>query len=101
MEQVNIYQNLDNQIGLIEKDFKETISRLKSVDDHIALQLKKVKKIIRTMPKSANWMEKLSMVIDILGEVNRIIEKMEEVEGAVIPSSSISIEDFEESLYYD
>jgi hypothetical protein len=101
MEQVNIYQNLNDQIGLIEKDFKETVSRLKGVDSYIVSRLKRAKKIIKTMPKAANWMEKLSTVIDILGEINRVIEKMEEVEGVVVPITAVPIEDFEESLCND
>jgi len=94
-------QNLNLQISQIERDFKETISRLKGVDEYIASRLKRAKRLIGTMPNNPDWIEKLYIVIDILEEVNRIIEKMGEVEGILMPVDVVSIETLEKDSYYD
>lgn len=94
----DIYHNLSIQVGKIEKDFEQTISRLKDVDEYIGSRLRRAKKIVKLMP---NTPEKLYIVIDILGEINRIIEKMEEVEGMFAPFHAVPLEEVEENLYYE
>lgn len=91
----SISEKLRRQLSVIEKDATEASNRIRNVESYIDCRIKRVKKLLHLMKKSDDWMQKLSRVIDMLGDVQRVVEKIEEVEFAVTPVDEVSLDDLE------
>lgn len=73
----DISKELKNALELTEVDFISNISRLRLIEKHIASRLSKARTMLDHM--SNNYMKNVPAMISILGEVQRLIEKIESV----------------------
>lgn len=86
-----ISKNLIDQFNLLENNVSKTTYRFRDVESYINRRVKKLKKLIPSMAKSKN-LDKLSSIIDLFGEVQNVLEKLEELEGSVVKIKEIPID---------
>ena len=92
MDNINcISTNLANQLKLLENNVLETTNRFKDVQIYINRRLKKLKRMVPLITKSNDWTNKLSSIIDLFDEVQRVLEKVDELDGTII--QEVSLED--------
>ena len=90
-----IVHMLSSQIACAEEKFKETISRLKDIDEYFDSKFKMAKDLIKTMPRHDDAWNTVSYVIDVLGEIMEVVEKMREIEALAL-TEMVPIEELEE-----
>ena len=73
----NISKELKNALELTEVDFISNIYRFRLIEKHIASRLSKARKMLDHM--SNDYIKNVPAMISILGEVQRLIEKIDSV----------------------
>jgi hypothetical protein len=91
----SISEELGSQFNVIEKDAQAAAERIKNVEGYINCRIVRAKKLIHLMKNSKNWANKLPRIINILGDVQRMVDKIEEVEISMTPIEEICIDDLE------
>ena len=82
MEHNVIFKNVRDHVGLIESRATGSIGRLKEAIVHIENKIK-VARDLATSISDKNLEETLPQVLDVLSEVDRMIEKADEMDGIV------------------
>ena len=100
MADVNyISKKLVDQLRLLETNASETANRFKDVETYIECRLRKLKQMI---PLASNdWANELSNIIDLFDEVQKVLEKVDELEGTIIDVQEVPLESIllEETCY--
>lgn len=92
MADVNhISEKLEGQFKLLEINALETAHRFKDVESYINKKIKKLKRIIPLVSKSHNWAVRLSTVIDLFDDIQKVLEKVDELEGSIINIQEIAM----------
>jgi uncharacterized protein Yka (UPF0111/DUF47 family) len=91
MSELNdISKKLLSQLERFEKSASNATNRLKEVETYINKRLQKARGMLPSMEgHSEGWMAKLSLIIDILEEIQRILDKMEDVGASVEPLDEV------------
>ena len=82
-----VAKRVDEQLKKLTQRLLENSKRVKRMENYASVQLSKAMNDLNNLPKSNDWMRNLLSIIDILGEVERFVEKIDDVGD---------IEDFEE-----
>lgn len=74
-------KRLEDQMVSIEKKFSSTLNNIKDVEHYVVDKLVDVRHIVESLPKATEWARNLSEAIQILGEIERIIGKIEDIQS--------------------
>ena len=87
LEQVS--QRLEEQVSLVERNLSKNVRIL---EDLALIARRQIRRIRGTLPLSkCSWEERLIEAINVLGEIERLIDKMEDV-VATPPAEPVSLE---------
>ncbi len=89
----NIYNKLNEQINVLEKDMGGIASKFAEVEIYVGDRITNTRKVLTAMSASEDWISELSKAIDMLGEIQRIMEKVKEVDTSSSGPLEIPIDD--------
>lgn len=88
-----ISEKLVGQLKLLETSASETTHRFKDVESYINKRIKKLRKIIPLVSKSNDWAFRLSAVIDLFDDIQKVLEKVDELEGSIVSVQEVELND--------
>ena len=91
----SISKQLVKQISVMEKNVKTATDRMRNVEAYINCRVIRVRRLIHLMKKSKDWTNKLSRVVNILGDIQMMVDKIEDVEASIAPIEEVCIDDLE------
>ena len=86
-------ERLNIQIQELEKSADKVKTRLQNIESYINARVNRAKKLM-PIDKSTDWINKTSIVINIISDIQRAIEKVDEVDFTVI-KGDVCIDDVE------
>lgn len=69
---------LSREVKNLEGDLSRQINRLKKVEIYMERKLKKVRRLLKTMPND-NGVKTLPMIVDYLSEIQTLLGKLQDV----------------------
>jgi len=89
---VPMTKRLEEQLGRLENELRDNVRKVRKMESQALIGLGRARKRLSSLSASPDWMAELLHIIDVLGDIERFINKVNSIESANIEMEEVSLE---------